>query len=183
MCPQLAAQHGCRGQKGSSWLAAQRGCRGLGNPQLTARSPFLADRPDAWAQLGSALRSPPSLGWSSADVCLVSREATAGGLQPLFQFVRDALEPGGPGAAAWGRPVLLVDDLSVLLGLGAGAGAVLDFVHRCRARVCCRLQVRGGQAQPVSLPAVLSLWRGCRSVEMMGTDCFKNCEVQDKCGL
>ncbi|CAK6435949.1 unnamed protein product [Pipistrellus nathusii] len=68
------------------------------------------------------------------------REATAGSLQPLFQFVRDALDPGGPGAAAWGRPVLLVDDLSVLLSLGAGAGAVLDFVHRCRARVCCRLQ-------------------------------------------
>lgn len=62
--------------------------------------------------------------------------------------MREALEPGRPGEAAGRRPALLVDDLSVLLSLGAGARAVLDFMQYCRARVCCRLQVRA----PVGLP-------------------------------
>lgn len=64
------------------------------------------------------------------------REASAGDLQPLYTFVRDALEPVDGGEAAWRCPVLLVDDLSVLLSLGAGPVAVLDFVHYCRATVC-----------------------------------------------
>lgn len=73
--------------------------------------------------------------------CLVTsalcpREASAGDLQPLYAFVRDALEPVDCGEAAWRCPVLLVDDLSVLLSLGMGPVAVLDFVHYCRATVC-----------------------------------------------
>ncbi|KAK1332739.1 hypothetical protein QTO34_007422 [Cnephaeus nilssonii] len=68
------------------------------------------------------------------------REAKAGSLQPLYEFVRDALKPVDQGEAAWRRPVLLVDDLSVLLSLGVGAVAVLDFIHYCRACVCGRLQ-------------------------------------------
>uniref|UniRef100_A0A668RPQ1 Elongator complex protein 6 n=1 Tax=Oreochromis aureus TaxID=47969 RepID=A0A668RPQ1_OREAU len=40
----------------------------------------------------------------------------------------------------WGPPVLLVDDVSVLLSLGVSAGAVLDFSHYCRATVCSQLQ-------------------------------------------
>uniref|UniRef100_E1BNP5 Elongator complex protein 6 n=1 Tax=Bos taurus TaxID=9913 RepID=E1BNP5_BOVIN len=64
------------------------------------------------------------------------REANAGDLQPLYAFVRDALEPVDCGEAAWRCPVLLVDDLSVLLSLGVGPVAVLDFVHYCRATVC-----------------------------------------------
>lgn len=68
------------------------------------------------------------------------REASAGNLQPLYEFVREALEPVDRGEAAWRSPVLLVDDLSVLLGLGVGAVAVLDFMHYCRATVCCSLQ-------------------------------------------
>lgn len=84
----------------------------------------------------------------SADVCPVSREAQAGSLQPLYEFVREALEPVGQEEAAWKGPVLLVDDLSVLLSLGVRAVAVLDFIHYCRACVCCRLQVpRARQAQ------------------------------------
>ncbi|KAF6099179.1 elongator acetyltransferase complex subunit 6 [Phyllostomus discolor] len=68
------------------------------------------------------------------------REAGAGNLQPLYEFVREALEPVDCREAAWRSPVLLVDDLSVLLGLGVGAVAVLDFIHYCRATVCCSLQ-------------------------------------------
>ncbi|XP_061253641.1 elongator complex protein 6 isoform X2 [Bos javanicus] len=64
------------------------------------------------------------------------REANAGDLQPLYALVRDALEPVDCGEAAWRCPVLLVDDLSVLLSLGMGPVAVLDFVHYCRATVC-----------------------------------------------
>ncbi|XP_045845699.1 elongator complex protein 6 [Meles meles] len=64
------------------------------------------------------------------------REANAGNLQPLYEFVREALKPVEDGQAAWRYPVLLVDDLSVLLSLGLGAVAVLDFMHYCRVAVC-----------------------------------------------
>lgn len=75
---------------------------------------------------------------------LCPREASAGNLQPLYEFVRDALRPEDNGEAAWRCPVLLVDDLSVLLSLGVGAVPVLDFIHYCRATVCCKLQVLMG---------------------------------------
>ncbi|XP_069329691.1 elongator complex protein 6 isoform X8 [Eulemur rufifrons] len=70
------------------------------------------------------------------------REASPGNLQPLFEFVREALKPVDNGEAAWRCPVLLVDDLSLLLSLGVGAVAVLDFVHYCRATVCWELKLR-----------------------------------------
>lgn len=41
----------------------------------------------------------------------------------------------------WGPPVLLVDDLSVLLSLGVTAAAVLDFSHYCRTTISTKLQV------------------------------------------
>uniref|UniRef100_A0A3B4BBS7 Elongator complex protein 6 n=1 Tax=Periophthalmus magnuspinnatus TaxID=409849 RepID=A0A3B4BBS7_9GOBI len=71
------------------------------------------------------------------------------GLQDLFQFVRSSCSgPSGPlgctdrsgGPEEWGPPVLLVDDLGVLLSLGVSVGTVLDFSHYCRATVCSRLQ-------------------------------------------
>ncbi|XP_063661750.1 elongator complex protein 6 isoform X4 [Pan troglodytes] len=68
------------------------------------------------------------------------REANAGNLKPLFEFVREALKPIDSGEARWTYPVLLVDDLSVLLSLGMGAVAVLDFIHYCRATVCWELK-------------------------------------------
>ncbi|XP_024904715.1 elongator complex protein 6 isoform X2 [Pteropus alecto] len=68
------------------------------------------------------------------------REASAGNLRPLYEFVQEALRPEDNGEAAWRCPVLLVDDLSVLLSLGMGAVAVLDFIHYCRATVCWKLQ-------------------------------------------
>ncbi|XP_072797278.1 elongator complex protein 6 isoform X5 [Vicugna pacos] len=64
------------------------------------------------------------------------REANTRNLQPLYEFVREALKPTDEEEAAWRCPVLLVDDLSVLLSLGVGAVAVLDFIHYCRATVC-----------------------------------------------
>ncbi|CAH6777639.1 elongator complex protein 6 [Phodopus roborovskii] len=68
------------------------------------------------------------------------REASAGNLQPLYQFVQDSLKPVDGGETPWKYPVLLVDNLSVLLSLGLGAVAVLDFVQYCRATVCCELK-------------------------------------------
>ncbi|KAL3972483.1 translocation protein SEC62 [Sarotherodon galilaeus] len=47
---------------------------------------------------------------------------------------------GEEGVEEWGPPVLLVDDVSVLLSLGVSAGAMLDFSHYCRATVCSQLQ-------------------------------------------
>ncbi|XP_026226025.1 elongator complex protein 6 [Anabas testudineus] len=68
------------------------------------------------------------------------------GLRSLYEFVRSSLSSFGggeevtDGAEEWGSPVLLVDDLSVLLSLGLSVGAVLDFTHYCRATVCSQLQ-------------------------------------------
>ncbi|KAM6909926.1 elongator complex protein 6 [Xenentodon cancila] len=67
----------------------------------------------------------------------------AAGLRSLYEFVRSSLTGSGEGegrAEEWGPPVLLVDDLSVLLSLGVSAGAVLDFSHYCRALACSQLQ-------------------------------------------
>ncbi|NXU18907.1 ELP6 protein, partial [Pardalotus punctatus] len=59
-------------------------------------------------------------------------------LRALFDFVRLSLTPAD-GDSCTG-PVLLVDDLSVLLSLGAAPVAVLDFIHYCRMSVCCQLK-------------------------------------------
>ncbi|XP_076985592.1 elongator complex protein 6 isoform X2 [Tamandua tetradactyla] len=67
------------------------------------------------------------------------RETNTGNLQPLYEFVQEALKPVDS-EEAWKYPVLLVDDLSVLLSLGMAAVAVLDFVHYCRATVCLELK-------------------------------------------
>ncbi|XP_063274250.1 elongator complex protein 6 isoform X3 [Prinia subflava] len=59
-------------------------------------------------------------------------------LRALFEFVQASLAAAG-GDCGQG-PVLLVDDLSVLLSLGAAPVAVLDFIHYCRVSVCCQLK-------------------------------------------
>ncbi|CAF91876.1 unnamed protein product [Tetraodon nigroviridis] len=66
----------------------------------------------------------------------------AAGLRSLYECVGSRLSggPGGDVGETWGPPVVLVDDLSVLLSLGVSAGAVLDFSHYCRATVCSRLR-------------------------------------------
>lgn len=70
------------------------------------------------------------------------------GLKSLYEFVRSGVSSSGgreeetDGAEEWGPPVLLVDDISVLLSLGVSVGAVLDFSHYCRATVCSQLKVR-----------------------------------------
>ncbi|XP_029418137.1 elongator complex protein 6 isoform X1 [Nannospalax galili] len=68
------------------------------------------------------------------------REANGGNLQSLYEFVRDALKPRDSEETMWRYPVLLVDNLSVLLSLGVGAVTVLDFIQYCRAAVCCELK-------------------------------------------
>ncbi|XP_070768245.1 elongator complex protein 6 [Enoplosus armatus] len=68
------------------------------------------------------------------------------GLKSLYGFVQSSVsssggrEEGTEVAEEWGPPVLLVDDLSVLLSLGVSVGAVLDFSHYCRATICSQLQ-------------------------------------------
>lgn len=68
------------------------------------------------------------------------------GLQSLFEFVQDScsgptgVSDSSGGDEEWGPPVLLVDDVSVLLSLGVSVGDVLDFSHYCRATVCSQLQ-------------------------------------------
>ncbi|CAM9198649.1 unnamed protein product [Bubo scandiacus] len=62
----------------------------------------------------------------------------ASDLKALFDFVRVSLTPAG--SDSWKGPVLLVDDLSVLLSLGAAPVAVLDFIHYCRVVVCSQLK-------------------------------------------
>ncbi|NWI51642.1 ELP6 protein, partial [Calyptomena viridis] len=59
-------------------------------------------------------------------------------LRALFDFVRVSLTPTE--GDSWKGPVLLVDDLSVLLSLGATPVAVLDFIHYCRVSVCSQLK-------------------------------------------
>lgn len=59
-------------------------------------------------------------------------------LRALFEFVRVSLTPVD--GDSWKGPVLLVDDLSVLLSLGAAPVAVLDFIHYCRVSVCYQLK-------------------------------------------
>lgn len=68
------------------------------------------------------------------------REDNAGNLQSLYDFVRDTLKPMDGEETTWRYPVLLVDNLSVLLSLGVGAVATLDFIQYCRATVCCELK-------------------------------------------
>ncbi|XP_030349237.1 elongator complex protein 6 isoform X1 [Strigops habroptila] len=63
---------------------------------------------------------------------------SASDLKALFDFVRVSLTPAG--SDSWKGPVLLVDDLSVLLSLGATPVAVLDFIHYCRVVVCSQLK-------------------------------------------
>ncbi|XP_059674555.1 elongator complex protein 6 isoform X2 [Gavia stellata] len=67
------------------------------------------------------------------------REVSASNLKALFDFVRTSLTPTG--SDSWKSPVLLVDDLSVLLSLGATPVAVLDFIHYCRVAVCSQLKL------------------------------------------
>ncbi|XP_058039551.1 elongator complex protein 6 [Ahaetulla prasina] len=60
-------------------------------------------------------------------------------LKQLYYFVRTSLYPSADGYQ--GKfPVLIVDDLSVLLSLGVRLTDVLNFVHYCRATVNTELK-------------------------------------------
>ncbi|XP_017539631.1 elongator complex protein 6 [Pygocentrus nattereri] len=63
-------------------------------------------------------------------------------LRGLFEFVCKSLSQSGDeaGSEPWAPPVLIIDDLSVLLSLGVSAGAILDFTHYCQATICSQLQ-------------------------------------------
>ncbi|XP_067834872.1 elongator complex protein 6 [Heptranchias perlo] len=59
-------------------------------------------------------------------------------LQYLHEFVRISLLETSE--TTWKFPVLIVDDLSVLLSLGVNAVNILNFMHYCRATVCSKLK-------------------------------------------
>ncbi|XP_030638526.1 elongator complex protein 6 [Chanos chanos] len=62
-------------------------------------------------------------------------------LRGLFEFVQASVnQTGSSGGALWGPPVLVIDDLSVLLSLGVSVGAALDFSHYCKTTICSELQ-------------------------------------------
>ncbi|NXO77317.1 ELP6 protein, partial [Sitta europaea] len=82
---------------------------------------------------------PSPLQFLSPEPSFLSRSGSPGELRALFHFVQGALTPRGS-ADSWKGPVLLVDDLSVLLSLGAAPVALLDFVHYCRMWLCCQLK-------------------------------------------
>ncbi|KAK7158024.1 hypothetical protein R3I93_009274 [Phoxinus phoxinus] len=64
------------------------------------------------------------------------------GLKGLFRFVESSVRQNGDhdDGESWGPPVLLIDDLSVLLSLGVTVGAILDFTLYCQATMCTELQ-------------------------------------------
>ncbi|NXC45869.1 ELP6 protein, partial [Penelope pileata] len=59
-------------------------------------------------------------------------------LKDLFDFIHTSLTPTD--GDSWKGRVLLVDDLSVLLSLGATPVAVMDLMHYCRVVVCSQLK-------------------------------------------
>ncbi|KAE8595348.1 hypothetical protein XENTR_v10015703 [Xenopus tropicalis] len=59
-------------------------------------------------------------------------------LKPLYSFVSAALAPSA--GQSWKCPVLILDDVSVLLSLGVPPLQLLDFMHYCRATVCTQYQ-------------------------------------------
>lgn len=75
----------------------------------------------------------------SLEIFCFSSSESASNLKALFDFVRTSLTPAD--GDSWKGAVLLVDDLSVLLSLGATPVAVLDFIHYCRVAVCSQLKV------------------------------------------
>ncbi|NXP52063.1 ELP6 protein, partial [Heliornis fulica] len=72
------------------------------------------------------------------DTTSFSSSGSTSNLKALFDFVRTSLTPSD--SDSWKSPVLLVDDLSVLLSLGAAPAAVLDFIHYCRVVLCSQLR-------------------------------------------
>ncbi|XP_077792757.1 elongator complex protein 6 isoform X1 [Podarcis muralis] len=60
-------------------------------------------------------------------------------LKALYEFVCSALSPVA-GGDSWKCPVLLVDNLGILLGLGVRLTDILDFIHYCRVTVNAQLK-------------------------------------------
>ncbi|XP_038664787.1 elongator complex protein 6 [Scyliorhinus canicula] len=57
-------------------------------------------------------------------------------LQCLYDFVRVSLQETSE--TTWRFPVLIIDDLSVLLSLGVSPVNIMNFLHYCRATVCSK---------------------------------------------
>ncbi|KAL0984837.1 hypothetical protein UPYG_G00147840 [Umbra pygmaea] len=95
------------------------------------------------------LRGEPEVSKRSPSVDFLRDPGS--GLRGLYNFVQSSVRGSEGGGADWGPPVLLVDDLSVLLSLGVSVVDMLDFSHYCRATVCSELQ--GGMVMLVRCEA------------------------------
>ncbi|XP_051576869.1 elongator complex protein 6-like isoform X2 [Myxocyprinus asiaticus] len=64
------------------------------------------------------------------------------GLECLFKFVESSMRQSWnrDDGETRGPPVLLIDDLSVLLSLGVSVKAILDFTLYCQATICLELK-------------------------------------------
>ncbi|XP_078254875.1 elongator complex protein 6 [Rhinoraja longicauda] len=84
---------------------------------------LLDDKPDGTLQGSSPLQ-------------FLSSPSTS--LRSLYEFVCTSLSDANE--TTWKFPVLIIDDLSVLLSLGVTTENILDFMHYCRATLCSKLQ-------------------------------------------
>lgn len=85
--------------------------------------------------LGVLLEEEPSCSSKTLDFL----RSPDSGLRGLYEFVQESFVREGE-EGHWGPPVLIIDDLTVLLSLGLRAEAVLDFTHYCQAFVCSKLE-------------------------------------------
>lgn len=84
---------------------------------------LLDDKPDSTLQASSPLQF------------LSSPTAS---LRSLYEFVCTSLTETSE--TTWKFPVLIIDDLSVLLSLGVSTENILNFMQYCRATLCSKLQ-------------------------------------------
>ncbi|XP_069778252.1 elongator complex protein 6 isoform X1 [Narcine bancroftii] len=61
-------------------------------------------------------------------------------LQPLYQFICAAVLETSETTRTWKFPVLIIDDLSVLLSLGVTTENILNFMHYCTATLCSKMK-------------------------------------------
>lgn len=90
------------------------------------------------------------------------------GLECLFKFVESSVSQNteNEDGEKWGPPVLLIDDLSVLLSLGVSAGAILDFTLYCQATICSELQASLSVFEPVPVWKTVQVLKINRSINI-----------------
>ncbi|XP_069778253.1 elongator complex protein 6 isoform X2 [Narcine bancroftii] len=81
-------------------------------------------------------------------------------LQPLYQFICAAVLETSETTRTWKFPVLIIDDLSVLLSLGVTTENILNFMHYCTATLCSKMKPHDGSLTFIDITLVLMLKNG-----------------------